>query len=260
MSKQTNISWTDSTWNLVWGCSKVSPGCHNCYADTLATRYGYDIWGKNKHRRRFGEKHWLEPLRWNAAAEKAQKRHRVFCSSMCDVFEDHPTVEEEREKLWPLIRATPWLDWQLLTKRAERISECLPGDWRSGYKNVWLGVSAENQEWYDKRIEHLVRVPARIRFISAEPLLSSINFGFNGITPKEWGFGFVPIGALIHWVVFGGESGSGHRECKPAWIEYGVKQCVDACVAPFVKQDSGAKPGQQGRLTGAIFNTKQFPA
>lgn len=254
--KATKISWTDSTFNLVWGCSKVSPGCYNCYADSLAARYGWDIWGRNKTRRVFGEKHWMEPLKWNAEAEKNRQRHRVFCSSMCDVFEDHATVEKEREKLWPLIRLTPWLDWQLLTKRPERIAGCLPPDWGAGYPNVWMGTSVENQEWAEKRMPHLLAVNARVRFLSVEPMLGPIDFED------------VPVGMMgplraveprIHWVIFGGESGSGFRACDPQWIASGADQCRAAGVAVWVKQDSGSKPGQQGRLPAELFNTKEMP-
>src|SRR6185436_18027435 len=121
------------------------PACAHCYAKTLSERWGFDVWGEENSRRIFGDKHWAEPLKWNAKAQAAGERRRVFCSSMADVFEDHPTIDQERAKLWPLIRATPWLDWQLLTKRADRILSCLPADFsRATYPNVWLGFTAEN--------------------------------------------------------------------------------------------------------------------
>ncbi len=115
MSQLTAIEWTDHTFNVAWGCMKVSPGCQHCYADTLSSRYGFDVWGPaaTTERRTFGDKHWAEPYRWNKAAGNAGVRRRVFCCSMCDLFEDHPTIDAEREKLWPLIRATPHLDWRL---------------------------------------------------------------------------------------------------------------------------------------------------
>lgn len=129
MADKTIIAWTHRTFNLAWGCTKVSPGCKNCYADTLSGRYGHSVWGPKNPRRTFGPKHWAEPLKWNAEAQAAGTRLRVFSSSMCDYMEDHPTITQERAKLWPLIRATPHLDWQLLTKRSDRIAANLPADW-----------------------------------------------------------------------------------------------------------------------------------
>jgi protein gp37 len=144
MPQDTGISWTNHTFNIVWGCTKVSQGCKHCYAEPIAAKQGFDVWGLGKDRRTFGEAYWKKPLAWNRAAEKAGVPARVFCSSMCDVFEDHPTTIAELEKLWPLIRQTPWLQWQLLTKRPERIAQSLPADWGQGYSNVWLGTSIEN--------------------------------------------------------------------------------------------------------------------
>lgn len=158
MAETTGISWTDHTFNIAWGCQKVSPGCQFCYADTLSNRFGLDVWGPEKPRRTFGEKHWNDPVRWN---RKATKQELVFCSSMCDIFEDHPTVIEELKKLWPLIKATPKLEWQLLTKRSERIKESLPADWGEGYPNAWLGVSVENKD-YEYRADHLREAPAKL--------------------------------------------------------------------------------------------------
>src|SRR5262245_39427976 len=104
MGEKTAIAWTDHTFNIAWGCQKISPGCLNCYADGLADRFGYDVWGPTKTRRTFPAKHWAEPLKWNAAAERDGRPHRVFCSSMCDWAEDHPTIAAELPKLWALIQ------------------------------------------------------------------------------------------------------------------------------------------------------------
>jgi protein gp37 len=191
MAQKTTISWTDHTFNIAWGCTKVSPGCKNCYADALSHRYGHDVWGPGKPRRIFGEKHWREPLQWNSQAQSQGVRHRVFCSSMCDVFEDHPTIDGEREKLWSLIRATPWLDWQLLTKRPGRIRPALPADWGGGYGNVWLGTSIESND-YTARADILRTIPATVRFISYEPALGPLDqLNLTG----------------IDWLIYGGESG-----------------------------------------------------
>ena len=135
MAEKTGISWTHHTFNPWWGCTKVSPGCKNCYAETFASRYGFDVWGPGKARRTFSLAHWEEPLKWNRDAELAGERRRVFCASMADVFEAEAPAGE-LARLWALIRLTPWLDWLLLTKRAERIAESLPDDWGEGYPNV----------------------------------------------------------------------------------------------------------------------------
>lgn len=109
MGKNSKIEWTHHTWNPWWGCVKVSQGCEHCYAETFAKRTGHSIWGpaKTTQRRTFGDKHWAEPLKWDADAAKAGERHRVFCASMADVFEDHPQLHAERPRLWSLIAQTP---------------------------------------------------------------------------------------------------------------------------------------------------------
>jgi protein gp37 len=266
MGALTEIAWTDHTFNIVWGCEKVSDACKFCYAEGWAKRTGWNVWGKNAPRRTFGDKHWSEPLKWNAKAEREGRRHRVFCSSMADVFEDHPTVAEERKKLWPLIEATPWLDWQLLTKRPENIKDMLPQAWsKLAWPNVWLGVTAENQEMADKRIPLLLEVPAVVRFVSAEPLLGPLNLApylglppvlvTNGVSAEmrkaladalrdaqplvRLGPGemveFVR-GAHPDWVIVGGESGAHARPFALDWARDIVAQCRAAGVAPFVKQ------------------------
>ena len=152
---KTTIEWTgtkneDGTWsagytfNPWWGCTKVSDGCKFCYALSIANRYGHDVWGVGATRRTFGENHWREPVRWNRKAGESGKRLRVFCASMADVF-DPEAPADEREKLWDLIRETPHLDWQILTKRPQLIAENLPFDWEDGYPNVWLGTSVEDE-------------------------------------------------------------------------------------------------------------------
>lgn len=234
MAVTTAISWTDHTFNIAWGCVKVSPGCKNCYADLLSRRYGNDVWGPNKPRRVFGDKHWKEPVKWNRVAETEGTRKRVFCSSMCDVFEDHRTIDAEREKLWPLIRMTPWLDWQLLTKRAERIAANLPADWGQGYRNVWLGVSIENND-YVERADYLRRIPATVRFISYEPALG-------------------PLDALdltgIDWLIYGGESGPRFRKHELNWPRQMRNKCREQGVAFFYKQSSSLHPGRETSLDG----------
>lgn len=250
VSARTGIEWCDHTFNIAWGCMKVSPGCAHCYADTLSHRHGFDVWGPKETtaRRTFGTKHWHDPVLWNRAAEKAGVRARVFCSSMCDVFEDHPVIDLERERLWPLIRATPWLDWLLLTKRPERIVALLPADWGEGYPNVWLGTSVESQEYADPRIAPLVAVPAVVRFLSAEPLLGPLSL--DRVLPIDGCAGAPHPGCAtcaypIHWVIVGGESGPGARPMQQEWARTLRDECAAAGVAFFLKQ-LGGHPNKRG--------------
>lgn len=236
MAENTAISWTDHTFNIAWGCTKVSPGCQNCYADTLASRYKWDIWGPNKERRVFGEKHWREPLKWNRLAIAEGRSHLVFCSSMCDICEDHPTIEVERAKLWPLVRSTPYLIYQLLTKRADRWLECLPVDWGVGYPNVWLGVSIENND-YIWRGDCLRQIPAVVRFVSYEPALGPLDqLSLTG----------------IDWVIYGGESGSGFRMDDRQWARDMFGRCREAGVAFFHKQSANFSAGRGVELDGVV--------
>lgn len=241
MAEKSKIEWTTHTFNPWWGCTRVSPGCAHCYAETLAHRYGHDVWGKGKARKPASEKVWAEPVKWNKAAEKAGERHRVFCSSMADVFDDEAPWGA-RPRLFALIRETPWLDWLLLTKRAENIRDYLPPDWGDGYPNVWLGVSAENQDLLNKRVTTLRRIPAAVRFVSAEPLLGELDFYRGGWSLLErlkspQGTTHEPI----HWVIVGGESGHGARQMDLRWARIIRDQCRAAGTAFFFKQKGGAR-------------------
>ncbi len=151
----------------------MSTGCDNCYAAAFNKRIGRDDWGKDAPRRFFGEEHWAEPLKWNAEAAALGERHRVFCASMADVFEDRPDLVAERAKLWPLIEATPSLDWLLLTKRPAAQRRVLPWAHREPWPNVWLGTTVENRD-YLWRTDELRKVKAAVRFISYEPALGPI--------------------------------------------------------------------------------------
>lgn len=244
MAQDTIIAWTSHTFNIAWGCVKVSPGCFNCYADTLSSRYKFNVWGPTAPRRTFGKAHWDEPLKWNRIAERDGRRVRVFSSSMCDNFEDHPTIDEERAKLWELIRATPWLDWQILTKRIERVENRLPRDWGEGWPNVWLGTSVENQEYAELRIPILLRLPAAVRFISYEPALGPIDFNFDEALHPDW-------------VIYGGESGPGFRPAKMDWARSARDQCKAAGVAFFHKQSSGYRTEMGIELDGNIV--REYP-
>src|ERR1700675_2662026 len=191
MRKETSIAWCDHTFNPWWGCQRVSPGCEHCYAETFAKRLGKKIWGPTADRRFFSDAHWNEPLKWAFAARREGVRRRVFCASMADVFEDRHDLENQRERLWKLIKVTPDLDWLLLSKRPENFDKFLPWgsraighcharttcNWCSGpWSNIWLGCTAEDQRRLDERSPILLDTPAAVRFISAEPLLGPLQF------------------------------------------------------------------------------------
>ena len=251
MGVSTAIAWTNHTFNIAWGCFKVSPGCKNCYADTFATnRVGLKIWGPpaTSDRRTFGPKHWNDPVRWNREAEKAQVPAMVFSSSMCDIFEDHPTITQELAKLWPLVRATPWLDWQLLTKRHDRIVQSLPADWGNGYPNVWLGVSVEDQEYADLRIPSLLAVPAHVHFISYEPALGPVDL-LPYVDPSR--------DRRLEWVIYGGESGPGYRKEDKQWARDAHAACAWAGIPFFHKQSSAPRTEMGIELDGKIV--REFP-
>ena len=245
MGKQTEtgIEWTDYSFNLAWGCQKVSPGCSHCYAETLARRWGHDVWGpaKTTGRRTMSAGYWKAPLAWNAEAGKLGVRRRVFSSSMADVFEDHPTIDAERRKLWTLIRATPSLDWLLLTKRPERIAEHLPHDWGAeGYHNVWLGTSVESQD-YVWRAKMLARIPAVVRFLSCEPLLGHVDLAVP--TDGHW---LDPLVIeRLDWVIVGGESGPNARPMQLEWARDLRDQCAAFSTAFLLKQ-LGGHPNKRG--------------
>jgi len=238
MGSYSKIEWTTHTFNPWWGCTKVSDGCKFCYAETLSNRYGHDVWGPKKNRRLMSDQHWQGPLRWNREAERLGTRYQVFCASMADVFEEH-APEGQLERLWSLIRQTPSLDWQLLTKRPHRIAESLPNDWGSGYSNVWLGTSIEDERVLE-RVEHLAGVPALVRFLSVEPLIGPIRH--------------LPLGGM-DWVIVGGESGARARPLKKEWVIDIRRQCGEAHVAFFFKQWGGPNKKKMGReLEGSYYN------
>jgi protein gp37 len=232
MSEDSKIEWTDHTFNPWWGCENVSPGCDHCYAETFAKRTGHDVWGHKAPHRFFGEKHWNEPLKWDRAAAGAGVNAKVFCASMADVFQPGEDLTTEREKLWGLIEATPHLTWQLLTKRPERVTACIPVRWaRSGWPtNVWLGTTVEDQQRADLRVPRLLAItgPA-VRFLSCEPLLGPVELTLacpsdtdgDGDCPRH------PEGCpLIDWVIAGGESGPGARPMHPDWARSLRDQCA----------------------------------
>ena len=188
----------------------------------MVERVGQKVWGPKAERRFFGERHWLEPIKWNADALATKRRRRVFCASMADVFEDRDNLHQWRTRLWKLIEETPQLDWLLLTKRPELVSTFT--GWGNNWPhNVWLGTTVENQDAADSRLPHLAGIPAAVRFISAEPLLGSVNI-------RPW------LETAIDWVITGGESGPKARPSSPSWFRDLLGQCVAADVPFHFKQ------------------------
>lgn len=179
MAENSNIEWTRHTFNPWIGCQKVGPGCDHCYAETWDARglqQRETRWGPHAARTRTSAANWRKPLAWDRAAAAAGERHRVFCASLADVFDNHDSILPEwRGDLWALIRATPNLDWMLLTKRPGNIAKMLPADWNEGWPNVWLGCTVVNQGEADRDIPKLLAVPGAVRFLSMEPLLGQVN-------------------------------------------------------------------------------------
>lgn len=224
MSENSAIEWTDHTFNTHWGCSKISPGCDNCYAQTLANRFGYG-WGDDAPKREFDGRHWDDLLRWNRSAAKEGVRRRVFTNSMSDLFDRFAPIGV-RERHWEYIALTPWLDHLLLTKRIGNVARMVPATWLAtgGWPaNVWIGATVVNQEEAVRDVPKLVRLPAGIRFLSIEPLLGPVT---------------LPRALLdqIRWVIVGGESGPLARPMHPAWPRSLRDQCAAAGVPFFFKQ------------------------
>lgn len=222
----TKIEWCDFVFNAWTGCTKVSPACDHCYAESWAKRSGIVEWG-NHPRRRTSEAYWLQPLKWNRRAEQEGVRRKVFCCSLADVF-DNQAPAAWREDLWRLIWATPALDWLLLTKRPQNIAKMVPNHierpWP--YPNVWLGTTVENQDEAVRRIPHLLNAPAKVHFLSCEPLLGRIHL------PRQdtyWN--------PIDWVISGGESGPNARPWHPDWARSLREQCADMNIPFFWKQN-----------------------
>ncbi len=244
MGKDTEISWTDSPWHPWWGCTKIDPACANCYAAAFDARLGRKDWGPLAPRRFFGDEHWAEPVKWNRAAQKKGEKQRVFCASMADWAGDRRDLDPWRVRMWKLVRETEYLDWLMLTKRADKIEQFLPPDWGQGYPNVWLGVTVGDNAglW---RAEQLRQIPAVVRFLSVEPLLERIQ------DPDLSG---------IHWVIVGGESGPKCRPMNLAWPRFLLDDCLRAGTAYFFKQEGG-HPNKRDRMGNfpPDLQVREFP-
>jgi len=239
MSDHSSIEWTDATWNPVRGCTKISPGCTHCYAETFAERFrgvpghpyeqGFDL--------RFVPEKLADPLRWRTPK-------MVFVNSMSDLF--HQDVPDAYvAAVVRVMELANWHTYQVLTKRSERLRDLLQTQLAraAGLAHVWWGVSVEDQRHGLPRIDHLRAAPARMRFLSVEPLLQDLG----------------PVNLEgIQWVIAGGESGPGARPMDPSWVRSLRAQCVQANVPFFFKQWGGVRKGKAGRtLDGRTYD--EFP-
>ncbi len=233
MGDRTGIGWTQATWNPWYGCTKVSPGCAHCYMFREMKQYGRDPELVTRSKTKFSD-----PLRW-------KEGKLVFTCSWSDWF--HEAADAWRDEAWDVIRRTPQHTYQILTKRLERIAAHLPSDWGEGYPNVWLGTSVENQRW-TTRVEELIAIPSRVRFLSCEPLLGPIDLGTIS-TPAE-------LHDEVHWIIAGGESGAHQRECRVEWLRALRDQCAGARIPFFLKQLGGhpdARAHEKALLDGRTW-------
>jgi protein gp37 len=242
LSKGVKLDYSDYTFGIVQGCAKVSHGCAHCYAEEDAQNWGINVgglpvWGQNALRKTHGEDHWNEPLKWEkdaANAEDAVRPPLVFSSPMADVFEDHPTVNQERPKLWDLIQQTPNLNWHIVTKRHDNIEKNLP--WSKidkPWSNLWISVSVENDYWANKRLPIIASLNIAVRGAHLEPLLGQVPSLAQYINQLDW-------------VLVGGESRDNDppkaRIMQPAWVKDIKAICNGAGVPFFFKQWGSQKP------------------
>jgi protein gp37 len=232
----SDIEWTEATWNPIAGCAVLSPGCTNCYAMRMAARL--QAMGMAKYAgttRKSGKRHiWTGRVNVDKAALDAplawKKPQRIFVNSMSDLFQEKVDAKFV-QKVWHVMKEAHWHSFQVLTKRPERMLELLSNPAFPTLPNVWLGTSVESTDYLD-RIDILRRVPARIRFVSFEPLLGPI------ISPDL---------GNIHWAIVGGESGPRARPMQAWWVEELHEACERQRVAFFFKQWGGKRKKQTGR-------------
>lgn len=255
MGTKSQIQWTDATWNIAVGCTKVDSDCKYCYMyrDSLnGTRY-------NPKEIRKTKTVFNLPLR-------LKEPSKIFSCSLTDFF--HEECDSFRNEAWEIISKCPQHTFQILTKRPERILQHLPENWKEGWKNVWLGTSIGSMESFG-RVKSLIEVPAKVRFLSIEPLHDEVNFRWEYI-PEKWrqthgSVHHLEILKHINWVIVGGESGNDngkyrYRPCKLEWIEQIVDQCQAVSVKVFVKQLGTYLAKQRGMSDRHGGNIDDFPA
>jgi protein gp37 len=236
MSDHSKIEWTDATWNPLRGCTKISPGCKHCYAETFAERFrgvpgspyeqGFDL--------RLVPEKLAEPFKWSGP-------RTVFVNSMSDLFQDDVPDAYIEDVVQVMVNAN-WHTYQVLTKRADRLEKLLSTKLRFAtmHRHIWWGVSVEDRRYGLPRIEHLRIAPATIRFLSVEPLLEDLgDFDLTG----------------IHWVIVGGESGPGARSMQQDWVERVWHLCSSSNIPFFFKQWGGVRKSKAGRtLHGRTYD------
>ncbi len=298
----SNIGWTDESWNPITGCTKISPGCANCYAEVITLKFNYGpAFLPGVTEIKLHDDRMKKPTTW-------RKPRMIFVNSMSDMWHDE-VPDAFLDTMFAIMSITPQHTYQILTKRpdrmyeyvtskdvSERVAELLTlafvmncghsaeSGLAASYQrtgavpwplpNVWLGVSTENQYWADKRIPVLLRTPAAVRFISAEPLLKAIDlkpafdpfWNVDDMTKTMLGQGLFNSDQAdsmkrrtLDWVIVGGESGKGHRPMNVGWAKDIAGQCVAFGVPIFMKQDSGSRSGRQGRLPDDLWQMKEFP-
>lgn len=265
MGQNSSIEWTDHTFNPWKSCSRISPGCEHCYAEAMANRFGWG-WGPTAERKRTSAENWRKPYRWRKGARERGVRARVFCASVADIFDDHPSIAQEwRDLLWTTIQDTgDWLDWLLLTKLPQNILKLWPWGIQPP-KQVWIGTSVESEE-YTKRIPYILEIKATVRFVSYEPALGPVKWArwisgncttcgepcreYHETTSIHFPCGFERTRG-IDWLIVGGESGHAARPMNVEWI----KEVIDAGMAfnipVFVKQ-FGAMPYHSDERFAAV--------
>lgn len=285
MAENTKIEWANHTFNPWFGCQKVGPGCDHCYAEGWAKRSGLVQWGPGTDRRRSSEANWRKPIKWNRQAEiqhnawqafkdshpgltDAQlveagfakpERPRVFCASLADVF-DNAIPDAWRMDLFSLIAKTPYLDWLLVTKRVGNVMRMCSGDglmFDMIADRVWLGVTICNQEEAERDIPKLMQIPAKVRWLSMEPLLGPVDLSqWLDLIQYEDGAAWMRrnIGHLhdmLDWVVVGGESGPHARPMNPDWA-YELRDQCDAADVPFLFKQWGEWATSGNRAFGTV--------
>ena len=261
MGKDTRISWAHHTQNFWIGCTKVSPGCANCYAEAQQDHLYHRVkWGKGNPRSL--TKTWKEPLKWDREVQEKGIRCRVFTNSLSDFF-DEEVSEDWRFNAMDVIKKTPNLDWLILTKRIQKAHDFLANVIGWPWPNVWVGASIENQEAVDYRLPILGRIPAAVHFISAEPLLEAIDIRAHLIKATHYSPNTGPEGEVwnhpLDWVICGGESGEGFRNMRASWAQNLFDQCQAEKVAFFMKQDSSLYNESKGKIPDGLWNVKEFP-
>jgi protein gp37 len=239
--ENSKIEWTDHTFNPWIGCTKVSPLCEHCYAEALMdTRYKRVIWGPEGTRVRTTEQYWRKPIAWNRDWAESERRRRVFCGSLADVYEDRSDLQSWRHDLFSLIDRAQHLHWLTLTKRPQHIGRCWAEfedktiETITPRQHLWLGTSVGTERTAWEQIPHLTqwRHLSPCLFLSVEPLLEPI--------PQ------MPLEG-IDWVIVGGESGGGARQMEESWVIDIQQQCQAAGVPFFFKQWGGVNKQRTGR-------------